>query len=431
MTISSTNSRNDYIGNGATATYSYTFKIFTKNDLRVTKKDTNNVETTLVVDTDYTVSISADGTGSITLTAGNLTLNYLLTIRRVKSILQETDIRNQGAFYPEIHEDAFDHFIMVDQQQQDELNRSFKVSETTTGVSGTLPAPEALKLIRWNSAANALENINVASLGSITGVGYNLQLSSGNLSVMPAFDAAGTDTYTVSLSPAISVYETGQHYFAKIVNANTLTNPTINFNSLGAKTIKKEGSVALVAGDMPANHAAIFRYDGTDMILMNPAKPTNATNAVNATNATNAANLTGNMSSLIRAEQSAQNATLVTVTAGGIQIVSVPSMTLGLNDIILATIKCAIVKGGTAGITVLQISQVAGTAQINWAHDSSAANNSEYQNASETHEIAICLVGKAVVAGTATLQLWGSSAGSDATVAINAGQLHALVLKGS
>lgn len=139
MTISSIVNRNDYVGNGATATYSYTFKIFEESDLLVTVTDTSDVETPLILTTDYTVAGEGETAGgSITLVGGNLASGSLLTIRRFRPITQETDIRNQGAFYPESHEDAFDHFIMVDQQQQDELDRALKTSENDEQI-GTLP----------------------------------------------------------------------------------------------------------------------------------------------------------------------------------------------------------------------------------------------------------------------------------------------------
>ena len=131
MSFSSTNSRNDYTGNNSTDTYNYTFYIFNQADLLVTIRDTDDVEETQVLTTDYTVTgVGSSGGGTIVLTAGNLATNYILTIRRVLEITQETDIRNQGSFYPEIHEDQFDRGIMIAQQQQDELDRSVKLPET-------------------------------------------------------------------------------------------------------------------------------------------------------------------------------------------------------------------------------------------------------------------------------------------------------------
>lgn len=139
MTISSTTSRVTYTGNGAVSTYSYTFKIFAKEDLRVTVRNTSGVETRLAEGTDYTVTGVGETVGGTIvlvnasqawLTAGKLTTGYILSIRRVRAITQGTDIRNQSAFFPETHEDVFDSLVMIDQGQQDELDRSVKLSET-------------------------------------------------------------------------------------------------------------------------------------------------------------------------------------------------------------------------------------------------------------------------------------------------------------
>jgi len=79
--------------------------------------------------------------------------------------------------------------------------------------------------------------------------------------------ASGTDTYTATLSPAPTAYTTGMQVRIKIPNANTVTNPTLNLNSLGAKTIKALNSTALQIGAFSANGDYLFVYDGTDFIL--------------------------------------------------------------------------------------------------------------------------------------------------------------------
>ena len=81
---------------------------------------------------------------------------------------------------------------------------------------------------------------------------------------------SGTDTYTATPSPAFTSYVTGAFYLISFGTANTSTTPTLNLNSLGAKTIVKEGTTALAAGDIPAGHKAILMYDGTYLVLMNP-----------------------------------------------------------------------------------------------------------------------------------------------------------------
>jgi hypothetical protein len=178
MTISSTTNRNDYTGTGSLETYAYTFRILAQTDLLVTVRNTSDVETTLTLNTDYTVTGVGDSSGGNVVLVdssqawldsdGDLKTDYVLTIRRVRPLTQTTDIRNQGTFYAEGHEDAFDHLIMVDQQQQDSINRSAKLVETISSadVDVTLPIPSAGLAIGWNSAADGLENI--ASLGGVT-----------------------------------------------------------------------------------------------------------------------------------------------------------------------------------------------------------------------------------------------------------------------
>lgn len=152
MSLSNANNRNDYIGNGSVDTYNYTFRIFDEDDLEVVVRNTSNVETVLTKTTHYTVTgVGSAGGGTVPLVngafdwidaEGDLKTNYVLTIRRVIPLVQETDIRNQGAFFPEIHEDQFDKLVMIDQQQQDELDRSLKLPVTVNpnSFSGVLPA---------------------------------------------------------------------------------------------------------------------------------------------------------------------------------------------------------------------------------------------------------------------------------------------------
>jgi hypothetical protein len=141
MSIGSTTNRNDYIGNGAVDTYPYSFRILDDDHLRViVRLISTGVETTLTKTTHYTVTGVGDASGgNVALVNGafawldgdgDLLATYALTIRRVVPITQETDIRNQGSFFPETHEDVFDYLTMIEQQQQDEVDRSMKLPET-------------------------------------------------------------------------------------------------------------------------------------------------------------------------------------------------------------------------------------------------------------------------------------------------------------
>lgn len=163
--------RTDAVGTNSTGDYDYTFRILTQNDLRVTVRNPDtDVESTLTLTTDYTVDGVGDVTGGqITLVDANqawlgtgnfLNTDWPITIRGVESLVQDTDIRNQGDYYPEGIEDAFDYQMRISQQQQDEIDRSAKLPETIdpADVDMTLPVPEAGSVIAWNSTADGLEN---------------------------------------------------------------------------------------------------------------------------------------------------------------------------------------------------------------------------------------------------------------------------------
>lgn len=137
MSLSSAVSRNDYVGNGNVDTYAYSFRITDQSHLRVIITDLDGVETELVITTDFTVTgVGASGGGNVVLVNsaqawldgdGDLKSGYGITVIRSVPVTQLTDIRNQGDFFPEVHENAFDKLTMIAQQQEDAVERSAKM----------------------------------------------------------------------------------------------------------------------------------------------------------------------------------------------------------------------------------------------------------------------------------------------------------------
>ena len=79
---------------------------------------------------------------------------------------------------------------------------------------------------------------------------------------------AGTNAITAAVTPSITAYAAGQA-FRFIPAASNTGAVTINISSLGLKAITKNGSVALVTGDINIGTVATIVYDGTQFQLAN------------------------------------------------------------------------------------------------------------------------------------------------------------------
>jgi hypothetical protein len=78
----------------------------------------------------------------------------------------------------------------------------------------------------------------------------------------------GTDTLTGSMTPVLTAYAAGNQF--SFVAANTNTGAvTINIDGVGVKSITKNGTTALVAGNIVANSVVLIEYDGTRFQLLN------------------------------------------------------------------------------------------------------------------------------------------------------------------
>ncbi|HHT1874512.1 TPA: hypothetical protein ACTYPX_005302 [Enterobacter hormaechei] len=116
MTVSTVVDHNDYTGNGVTTSFPYTFRIIKKTDLAVSVVDLSENMTVLVLDTDYTVTNAGGYSGGNVVLTAPLATGWQISIARELEPTQETDLRNQGKFFAEVHEDAFDKLTMLIQQ---------------------------------------------------------------------------------------------------------------------------------------------------------------------------------------------------------------------------------------------------------------------------------------------------------------------------
>lgn len=158
MTVASATSKSGpYNGNGVQTVFAYGFKVFADTELEVIRAAASGAETTLTLGTDYTVSgVGLDVGGNVTLTAAPASGETLVILRSMP-FTQQTDLRNQGGFYPEVHERVFDRIVMQVQQLKEAVERAVKV----TASSGA--SPDALIASIESSEANAAASAAAAS----------------------------------------------------------------------------------------------------------------------------------------------------------------------------------------------------------------------------------------------------------------------------
>lgn len=146
-----------YLGDGTLSTYTFPFKISKIEDLQVSIRDVATGEITILSkNLDYSASFERHKAGgSITLISA-LGLNKQLTIFFDPEFHQEATFKNQGTYYPETHEHAFDRLAQYAQSLKERLKSvmTFNVAEA---VDAQLPTPKPLHALMVNEDGDALE----------------------------------------------------------------------------------------------------------------------------------------------------------------------------------------------------------------------------------------------------------------------------------
>lgn len=116
MTVSTELSHEEYVGNGVTTDFDFRFRIFESRHLIVVVADSDGNEKTLKNGTDYTIVGAGSYHGGKVVLNKPLAQGWKILLERDLPVVQETDLRNQGKFFAEVHEDAFDYLTMLIQK---------------------------------------------------------------------------------------------------------------------------------------------------------------------------------------------------------------------------------------------------------------------------------------------------------------------------
>ena len=158
MTVTSTNQKVTFNGNGSTTVFAYNFKIFADADLLVVLRVTaTGAETTQTLTTNYTVSGAGETSG------GNVTMGTApasgttLTVLRAQPNLQGLDLVPNDPFPAGNLEDSLDKLTFMVQANEEEISRAVRFTSANTITSpefATTVAERANKLFSFDASGN-------------------------------------------------------------------------------------------------------------------------------------------------------------------------------------------------------------------------------------------------------------------------------------
>jgi hypothetical protein len=183
-----------------TGPYNFTFEILANTDIAVYRDDT-----LLVLTTDYTVTINANGTGYITLTATPTGATQIAIVGN-RTISRTTDFVTGGDFFANVLNDELDQQTIFAQQNAEGLGRALTAPQTDPiSINMTLPGrtTRANKYLSFDANGNP-----TATAGAPNTLYYGSYTSDPTTRPDGTARVAG-DLYYNSVAAMVKVYTAG------------------------------------------------------------------------------------------------------------------------------------------------------------------------------------------------------------------------------
>ena len=275
MTVSSTTTKVSYSGNGSTTVFAYTFKIFAAAEITVIIRSSTGTETVKSLTTHYTLSnIGVDGGGNVTFGSAPASGETVVLIRNTPNT-QTLDLVENDPFLSSSFEDTLDKITHQLIEQQEEIDRSIKVSRTNSITSSeftTNASDRASKVLGFDSSG---ELSVTTELGTFKG------------------DWAASTSYVIR--DLVKDTSTGNIFFVNTAHTSSGSEPlTSNANSakysliVDASSATTQATNAAASATASASSAASSASSASTATTQAGNASTSASTA--ATQATNAAN---------------------------------------------------------------------------------------------------------------------------------------------
>lgn len=246
-------------GNGVTTVWPFAFKVYADSHLQVIYTSAAGADTVLDPSV-YVVARNADQNatpgGTVTYTPA-IAASTKLTILRVVPFTQDTDIPNQGGFFPEVIEQRLDLMMMATQQLVEEVARALKLSPAQSTI-GDLEATDAARaglVIGFDGSGNltllsggASATVSAAMIPVVAAASLALARTAMGLGSLATLSALVDNT--VTLAKLVDV--TGPVFLGRITATSgprsDLTPTQALAGLLATTALQTQGVNALMAG---------------------------------------------------------------------------------------------------------------------------------------------------------------------------------------
>jgi hypothetical protein len=288
--ISDVTRRVVYTGSAGVGPYSFSFEVLANTDIEVYKNTT-----LLTLTTDYSVTINANGTGSVTLVSA-ATGSDNITLVGARAIERTTDFVTGGDLFANTLNDEFDSLVIFAQQIDEKADRGLKAPVTDpTDVNMTLPVKATRKgtVLAFNATSgNPEAGPSIASVETVANQSANINTVAGSISNV---NTVATNISNVNTVAGVSG------------NVTTVAGSIANVNTVADDLNEPVSEINTVAVNITNVNSVGNSITNVNTVATNiSAVNTNATNITAIQNA--ASNAASAASSASSASTSASNA---------------------------------------------------------------------------------------------------------------------------
>jgi len=385
--ISNVTRRVVYAASG-TGPYAFTFEILANTDIAVFRDDT-----LLTLTTDYTVTIAANGTGSITLVAAPTGATQIAIVGN-RTIQRTTDFVTGGDFFANTVNDEMDQQTIFAQQNAEGLQRALSAPQTDpTSINMTLPRAS----LRANKALGFDANGNPA-------IADTLGTNRGNWAASTLYYVRDIvkDTSTSNIWQCLTLHtSTG----AQPISTNAdVAKWSLLVDAAAAGTSATNAAASASAASTSASNAS------TSATAASGSASTASTQASNAsTSASNAS------SSASAASSSASTASTAATNAGNSATAAATSATNASNSASAASTSAS--NASSSASAASTSASNASTSATNAANSATAASGSASTASTQATNAANSATSAAGSATSAASAQTAAEAARDATLA--------------